>query len=169
MAASGPPTIAITLGDVCGIGPEIVAKALASDELVGLFTPLVIGSSQALTNAIEMTNVSLEVQQVLSPGDADAAPGLVSVFDPHDLDLGSVTEPLSTSTRRPTITIYEKVPAGLGFAERLYELHGTLLDAAREVVSQCPCAYGCPACIGPVLDPEQEAKPLTLAIIEAAS
>jgi len=84
-------------------------------------------------------------------------------------DLGSVTEPLSVSTRRPTITIYEKVPAGLGFAERLYELHGTLLNGAREVVSECPCAYGCPACIGPVLDPEQETKALTLALIEAAS
>jgi DEAD/DEAH box helicase domain-containing protein len=84
-------------------------------------------------------------------------------------DLGSVTEPLSVSTRRPTITLYERVPAGLGFAERLYTLHSTLLEAARELVSQCPCAYGCPACIGPVLDPEQETKALTLALIEAFS
>ena len=45
----------------------------------------------------------------------------------------------------------------------------TLLEAARELVSECPCASGCPACIGPVLDPEQEAKSLTLALIEAAS
>ena len=84
-------------------------------------------------------------------------------------DLGTITEPLSVSTRRPTITLYERVPGGLGFAERLYELHGTLLEAARELVSECPCAYGCPACIGPVLDPEQEAKSLTLALIEAAT
>jgi DEAD/DEAH box helicase domain-containing protein len=84
-------------------------------------------------------------------------------------DLGSITEPRSASTRRPTITLYERVPGGLGFAERLFELHGTLLDAARELVSECPCAYGCPACIGPVLDPEQETKALTLALIEAAS
>jgi DEAD/DEAH box helicase domain-containing protein len=82
-------------------------------------------------------------------------------------DLGSVVEPLSASTRRPTITLYERVPAGVGFAERLYDLHSTLLEAARELVSQCPCAYGCPACIGPVLDPGQETKALTLALIEA--
>jgi len=84
-------------------------------------------------------------------------------------DLGTIAEPLSASTRRPTITLYERVPGGLGFAERLFELHGTLLEAARELISECPCAYGCPACIGPVLDPEQEAKSLTLALIEAAS
>jgi DEAD/DEAH box helicase domain-containing protein len=84
-------------------------------------------------------------------------------------DLGSVTEPMSPSTRRPTITLYERVPGGVGFAQRLYELHSTLMDAARELVSGCPCAYGCPACIGPVLDPEQESKSLTLALIEAAS
>jgi len=85
--------------------------------------------------------------------------------DPRDL--GSVTEPRSVSTRMPTITLYEKVPAGLGFAERLYELHQTLLDAAHELVSGCPCAHGCPACVGPVLNPEQETKTLTLALIEA--
>ncbi|MBC8450159.1 MAG: DEAD/DEAH box helicase [Chloroflexi bacterium] len=86
--------------------------------------------------------------------------------DPRDL--GSITEPRSTSTRLPTITLYEKVPAGLGFSARLYELHRTLLEAARELVSACPCAHGCPACVGPVLDPEQETKALTLALIEEA-
>jgi len=86
--------------------------------------------------------------------------------DPRDL--GSITEARSSFTRLPTITLYEKVPAGLGFAERLYELHHTLLDAAHELVSTCPCAHGCPACVGPVLDPEQETKALTLALIEAA-
>ena len=86
--------------------------------------------------------------------------------DPRDL--GSIAEARSAFTRLPTITLYEKVPAGLGFAERLYEMHETLLEAAHELVSTCPCAHGCPACVGPVLDPEQETKALTLALIEAA-
>lgn len=86
--------------------------------------------------------------------------------DPRDL--GSVTEPRAVSTRLPTITLYEKVPGGLGFAGRLYELHTTLLQAVHELVSACPCAHGCPACVGPVLDPQQETKALTLALIEAA-
>ncbi|MDH7486298.1 MAG: DEAD/DEAH box helicase [Anaerolineae bacterium] len=86
--------------------------------------------------------------------------------DPRDL--GSVTEARAASTNLPTITLYEKVPGGLGFAGRLYELHTTLLQAAHELVSACPCAHGCPACVGPVLDPQQETKALTLALIEAA-
>jgi len=91
---------------------------------------------------------------------------LYLMCDPRDL--GWTAEPRSTSTRLPTITIYEKVPAGLGFATRLYELHHTLLEAVHELVSACPCAHGCPACVGPVLDPEQETKALTLGLIEAA-
>jgi len=93
------------------------------------------------------------------------AASLHLMCDPRDL--GSVTEPRAASTRLPTITLYEKVPGGLGFAGRLYELHTTLLGAVHDLVSACPCAHGCPACVGPVLDPEQETKALTLALIEA--
>jgi DEAD/DEAH box helicase domain-containing protein len=83
-------------------------------------------------------------------------------------DLGSVTEPRAVSSGLPTITLYERVPAGLGFSERLYELHATLLQAARDLVAHCPCAYGCPSCVGPVLDPEENTKKLTLALVDAA-
>jgi 4-hydroxythreonine-4-phosphate dehydrogenase len=38
-----------------------------------------------------MTGVPLDVQPVFSPGDADPSVGVVSVFDPQDLDVDSVT------------------------------------------------------------------------------
>ena len=37
------PTIAITMGDPAGIGPEIVMKALAVPEVAAWCHPLVIG------------------------------------------------------------------------------------------------------------------------------
>ncbi|HEY4026406.1 MAG TPA: DEAD/DEAH box helicase [Candidatus Dormibacteraeota bacterium] len=65
-------------------------------------------------------------------------------------DLGALGEVRSASTRRPTVTIYEVYPGGVGYARRLYELHTSLLDSAAELVRDCPCAAGCPSCIGPL-------------------
>lgn len=58
-------------------------------------------------------------------------------------------EQLSPVTRAPTVVVYERVLAGVGFSERLYELHDQLLLAALELVSDCRCRSGCPACVGP--------------------
>lgn len=51
-----------------------------------------------------------------------------------------------------TLYIYERVVAGLGFSKHLFDLHQTLLAAAHEVIQNCACRNGCPACVGPVLD-----------------
>lgn len=69
----------------------------------------------------------------------------------------------------PRVYLYERVPAGLGFSALLYDLHEALLTAAYEVVRDCRCARGCPACVGPVLDDQSvqlETKRLTLALLE---
>ena len=68
--------------------------------------------------------------------------------DPRDL--GSVAEVRSVTTRLPTVTVFEVYPGGVGFAPRLYELHRELLDDASALVRDCPCAAGCPSCIGPL-------------------
>ena len=47
----GRPTLAITMGDVNGVGPEILAKALARPEQLGDCLPIVIGSPEALEAA----------------------------------------------------------------------------------------------------------------------
>jgi DEAD/DEAH box helicase domain-containing protein len=68
--------------------------------------------------------------------------------DPRDL--GSVAEVRSPATGRPTVTVYEVYPGGVGYASRLYELHDDLLRDAAQLVADCPCAAGCPSCIGPL-------------------
>ena len=74
-----------------------------------------------------------------------------------------------TSHQSPAaVYLFERVPAGLGFSALLYELHETLLAAAQELVTHCPCRAGCPACVGPVLEeqPMQLAtKELTLGLL----
>jgi len=84
--------------------------------------------------------------------------------DPRDL--GSVAEVRSISTQLPTVTVYEVYPGGVGFAARLYELHRELLDDAAALVRDCPCAAGCPSCIGP-LHLVEGAKEACLRLLEA--
>ncbi len=81
-------------------------------------------------------------------------------------DLGLIVEQKSTYTQAPTVTLYDNLPAGLGFSESLYELHADLLNAARDLIRDCPCVNGCPACVGPVGDVDDDTKALTLKMIE---
>lgn len=43
------PRIGITLGDINGIGPEVVIKALADNRLLSMITPVVYGSARVLS------------------------------------------------------------------------------------------------------------------------
>ncbi|MFZ2489626.1 MAG: DEAD/DEAH box helicase [Anaerolineae bacterium] len=85
-------------------------------------------------------------------------------------DIGIVAEARSARTSQPVITIYEQVPAGIGFSRHLYEQGTELLAAVIEQATHCPCTAGCPACIGPVATEQQDdlnAKQLTLALAAA--
>lgn len=54
------PTVALTMGDPSGIGPEIIAKALNDATLHGLAKWVVIGDRRILQKAAEVTGFSLD-------------------------------------------------------------------------------------------------------------
>jgi DEAD/DEAH box helicase domain-containing protein len=65
-------------------------------------------------------------------------------------DLGVHADPQSPLLEGgPAIVLYERIPAGIGFSQRLYEIYEALLSHAREVIEACPCQDGCPSCVGP--------------------
>ncbi len=82
-------------------------------------------------------------------------------------DLGSAVQAQAPETELPTITLYDRAPGGAGLSVRLYELHDELLQAALDVVRHCPCADGCPGCVGPASDAGPGAKALTRRLLEA--
>ncbi|MBN1312617.1 MAG: DUF1998 domain-containing protein, partial [Anaerolineae bacterium] len=82
-------------------------------------------------------------------------------------DIGVVSEHKSTYTHLPTITIYDHISGGLGLSEQLYDLHTDLLKSALDMVRDCPCSDGCPACIGPPGEVETDTKKLTITLLEA--
>ncbi len=84
---------------------------------------------------------------------------LFLMCDPGDIQVGA--EAMNPLTKAPTIVVYERVAAGVGFSQRLFELHDMLLAAALELVSDCRCRDGCPACVGPPGDIGPETKRMT--------
>jgi DEAD/DEAH box helicase domain-containing protein len=65
-------------------------------------------------------------------------------------DLGTHIEPVENKTfGQPTVVLYDSIPAGIGFSQKLFEMHDELITRALELVSECPCADGCPSCVGP--------------------
>jgi len=96
---------------------------------------------------------------------AGVAP-LFLMCDPGDL--GVVAEPQAPGSALPTITVFEHTPGGVGYAEQLYRSMPALLEAGLDLVRSCPCAQGCPSCVGPVLEHDYalDAKALARAILE---
>lgn len=89
---------------------------------------------------------------------------LFLMCDPGDIQVSA--EAISPLTKAPTIVIYERVAAGVGFSRQLYELHEELLTAALELVSDCPCRSGCPACVGPPGEIGPDTKAVTRALLK---
>lgn len=60
------PIIAITTGDPCGIGPEIIVRSLMSSEICDCCTPVVFGDRKVMERAIELVGSG---HQLLVPAD----------------------------------------------------------------------------------------------------
>ena len=61
-------------------------------------------------------------------------------------DISGMVE--SSNLGEPTIVIYDRYSGALGFAQTGYDLIAGWLDLCRAIVSECPCADGCPSCVG---------------------
>jgi DEAD/DEAH box helicase domain-containing protein len=82
-------------------------------------------------------------------------------------DLGSAVQAQAPETGLPTVTLYDRAPGGAGLSARLYELRDALLEAALDIVRRCPCAEGCPGCVGPAGEAGPRTKALTRRLLEA--
>jgi DEAD/DEAH box helicase domain-containing protein len=90
---------------------------------------------------------------------------LFLMTDPNDL--GIHADPASElADGQPVVVLYEQVPAGVGFSERLYELHDELLLRTYELVQGCECTDGCPSCVGPGGEQGAGSKAETLALLK---
>jgi len=66
----------------------------------------------------------------------------------------------------PNIFIYDNYPGGIGFSRPLFDMHALLLERTRDLITTCPCASGCPSCVGPEGNTGPHAKRVALEILD---
>ena len=91
MTHPGKPVVAITMGDPCGIGPEVIAKALATGEVHASCRPVVVGSSWCMEQAVRLVGSAMGVRELQSAEDAGQELGVLDIIDPHNLNPEDVT------------------------------------------------------------------------------
>ena len=92
------PAIAITMGDPCGIGPEVVVKALADPRVYASCRPMVIGNTYAMNQAVKATGLPLAIRETDNPVGSGEDPSTVDVVDihnlnPEDISVGQLSVP----------------------------------------------------------------------------
>ncbi len=84
------PIIGITMGDPTGIGPEIIVKALSTDELFRACRPVVFGDQGVLSRAIHIQNLSATLEAVDRIPREGYLPGKIFFFPLTQLDVASL-------------------------------------------------------------------------------
>ena len=82
--------IGIPLGDIAGIGPEIVVKALTDPALYQIARPLVIGEAGAVRRALRVTGLDLDLRIVDDPAQGRYQPGVIDLVDLANVDAEQV-------------------------------------------------------------------------------
>ncbi|HEV7528847.1 MAG TPA: DEAD/DEAH box helicase [Solirubrobacteraceae bacterium] len=62
-------------------------------------------------------------------------------------DIGGLSTNYHPQTGKPTIFIYDGHPGGIGIARTAYSRFAELCRDAHALISECPCASGCPSCV----------------------
>ena len=78
------PVIAITMGDPAGVGPEVCLRALASDEIARICTPVIFGDASVLRACAVKTGLPFGTPAILEKN-------IASATQPGVFDLGVVT------------------------------------------------------------------------------
>ncbi|WP_413332049.1 4-hydroxythreonine-4-phosphate dehydrogenase PdxA [Brevibacterium sp. GP-SGM9] len=89
------PTVAVTMGDGAGVGPEICIAACLDPSVLEVADPVVIGDAARLRQAAEVLGVDAEIRVVAAPTEAKHGTGIINVFDldllPADLPWGELS------------------------------------------------------------------------------
>ena len=86
------PSVALTLGDVAGIGPEVVALAWADPRLHALARPFVVGDAATLRRALDLAGRgrAVAVEAIADPADSRPGPGVIPCLEVAGADVAGV-------------------------------------------------------------------------------
>ena len=81
------PLIAVPIGDPAGVGPEIVAKSVASEKFLEAADCVVVGDKTIMENAIKIAGEDLTVHVILEPEEGDYRKGVLNLIDLGNVDM----------------------------------------------------------------------------------
>ncbi|WP_059104773.1 4-hydroxythreonine-4-phosphate dehydrogenase PdxA [Shouchella shacheensis] len=88
------PTIAVTMGDPAGIGPEITVGSLAKKEIYEVCAPVVIGNADILEKMLVVKEADLQINKIETVSQATGEYGTIDVIHfagLEDYELGQVS------------------------------------------------------------------------------
>ena len=84
------PRIALTLGDVAGIGPEVVARSLVDERLETCCRPVVVGHPEVLRRALALIGSSVTVRERKSLAETDSSANDIMCWNPSNDEAAAV-------------------------------------------------------------------------------
>ena len=90
------PLIAVTMGDPAGVGPEIVAKSLASEEVTDVADCVIVGDRKCMENAIRIVGADLKINVIQKPAEGQYEKGILNLIDLDNVDMDAFASEKST-------------------------------------------------------------------------
>lgn len=81
------PLIVIPIGDPAGIGPEIVAKALAEPRVIEAADCIAVGDKKIMEQAIRIIGVDLRIKTVKGPEEGEFEKGILNLINLDNVDM----------------------------------------------------------------------------------
>jgi len=81
------PLIAVPIGDPAGVGPEIVAKSVASGDVFEAADCVIVGDKTIIENAIKIVGEDLTVHVISEPEEGDYRKGILNLIDLGNVDM----------------------------------------------------------------------------------
>ena len=81
------PYIGITVGDVSGVGPEIVLKTCSSKEIYDVCNPVIIGDKSVIEKALKDFNIDLKINVIKNIDEGLFVLGIIDIFDLKNINL----------------------------------------------------------------------------------
>ncbi len=104
------PTIALTLGDVAGIGPEVVVRACADSRVAAACRPIIVGHPDLARRAIAHAGLALVIAEVVQPEDLPSL-GKIACWNPPSAPQDVLEVPPGHNDARAGRAAYEYLVA----------------------------------------------------------
>ncbi len=133
------------------VAPEVLAECFPNRQqaLDGF-----LGAAYAMHHVAALIAMSepQDIGRAVGDGDARwfATVGTDGRGQMRSLD-GGEQDPERETRFRPAVFLYDNYPGGVGLAAPLYDQRVRVVDGAVQLIRDCGCCHGCPACIGPIL------------------